>query len=170
MIGIINLLVFQLILPKVARGQNNFYFSVGFFQELNYPKSFLTTTDVGVLLKINNRLSTGAEINLNRFWKNDKTFLGLGLKPQLAFSVIQKKTYHFILEAKGGVNCILQEDRDEAINFTFLIGSCFEFHRKEVNKIRIGFYYNYFDDGKRIGHLKKSDWKGLGLTLSYLFK
>jgi len=152
-----------------ARTTAHAYAETGFYKEIDEYRSYLSSISGGVVY-MRKGFELGGELNIYKFWNSDYSSVGVGIRPVARYSLIRfGKGISLLTEVKGGVIYMTPEHPANAVNYTFNAGFAMEVPVKNKNKMRVGFHYSHFSNGKRMGDIENPTWDGLGLYINWLF-
>lgn len=148
--------------------QKNIYLSVGSYRELEFNR-YLTTVSLGFLYNSDKKVLVGAEICKFKFWQTGYSSYGIGLSPIVQICIIKKNMHKLYLESKGGIMYMFPEYPETAVNYSLLLGTCYEIHLLEKHKLRFGFAYRHSSNGKIKEQPTNQMWDGIGINSGWIF-
>lgn len=149
----------------VCNGQHRFhtvYAETGFYGELDFKNSWLTTANAGVVVAGNKRLFLAAEGNFYRFWNTAYSSLGIGVRPALRFYPLKREKWGLFGGLKGGIIYMLPEYPYTAVNFTLLADAGAQFSLTKHLSFYVAGGFMHYSNGKRKGNVLNPTWDGLG--------
>ena len=141
---------------------NNIYVTTGVYSEFDYASSYLSVIEGGIILKKNRWVMFAPEVIVYKFWNEDYSSLGIGLRPAFRFYPLQKRAFALFTEIKGGIIYMWPEYRYASFNYAFACGGGTEIKLPERKILNIGLGYNHFSNGLKYGYTKNPTWDGLG--------
>ncbi|MBL7690126.1 MAG: hypothetical protein JNM41_00925 [Flavipsychrobacter sp.] len=148
-----------------CHGQHRFptvYAETGFYGELDFKNSWLTTANAGVVVAGKRRLFLAAEGNFYRFWNTAYSSVGVGLRPALRFYPLKREKWGLFGGLKGGIIYMLPEYPYTAINFTFLADAGAQFSMTKHLSCYFAGGFMHYSNGKRKGNVLNPTWDGFG--------
>lgn len=146
-------------------GQHRFptmYAETGFYGELDFKNSWLTTANAGVVVAGNKRLFLAAEGNFYRFWNTAYSSVGVGVRPALRYYPLKREKWCLFGGLKGGIIYMLPEYPYTAVNFTFLADAGAQFSVTKQLSWYVAGGFMHYSNGKRKGNVLNPTWDGLG--------
>jgi hypothetical protein len=146
------------------------YIVIGEYKSLVYYSSFLTALDIGREYSFSEKISFSGEASLYKFWENDYSSIGLGIRPAMEFNLFRGKGQTFFAEVKGGFMFMLPEYPSNAVNFTFQCGLGSDITVGCKHIIRTGIRYSHLSNGRVMEQVNNPSWDGVGVYVGMVLR